>query len=307
MIRARRTATLAARYLATVLAAAGVLLSGCGSGGGGAAPSTGRLPVVAAENFYGDLVAQVGGDKVAVTSVLSNPDADPHLFEPGTQNALAVANARVVVRNGDGYDDWMTKLLDAAPSPGRRLVTVADVVPQPGPDPNPHLWYDTPALPQIVTTIGDTLAAADPANAGPYRAGVQRTIDGLAPLQAAVRRLRVAHFGAAVAYTERVPGLLLAAAGLQVLTPPGFARAVENGTDPTPADVAALQRLLTEHRVRVLLYNEQATSPLTVRLRQVAAGAGVPVVAVTETEPAGTGFTSWQLGQVDALDRALSQ
>ncbi len=307
MIRVRVTAT----FTIAMLASAGALLAGCGATSGHSgeqvATNGGRLPVVAAENFYGDLMAQVGGERVVATSILSNPDADPHLFEPGTQNALAVANARVVVRNGYGYDDWMTKLLDAAPSPGRRLVTVANVVPQPGPDPNPHLWYDTSALPQIVTTIGDALAAADPSNAGPYRAGVQRTIDGLAPLQAAVRRLRATHFGAAVAYTERVPGLLLAAAGLQVLTPPGFARAVENGTDPTPADVAALQRLLIEHRVRVLLYNEQATSPLTVRLRQVAAGAGVPVVAVTETEPAGTGFTSWQLGQVDALDRALSR
>lgn len=290
-----------------VLTAAGALLSGCGTGGGPAAPSGGRLPVVAAENFYGDLVAQVGGGHVAVTSVLSSPDADPHLFEPGTQNALAVASARVVVRNGDGYDDWTTQLLEAAPSPSRRLVTVADVVPQPGPDPNPHLWYDTPALPWVVGAIGDALAAADPPNAGAYRAGVRRTISGLAPLQAAIRRLRAAHAGAPVAYTERVPGLLLAAAGIDVLTPPGFARAIENGTDPTPNDVAALQSLLSEHRVRVLLYNEQASSPLTVQLRQVAAGAGVPVVAVTETEPAGTSFTAWQLRQVDALDRALSR
>jgi len=302
MVRARCTV----RSAVAVMVSAGALLSGCGSGGPAPA-SGGRLPVVAAENFYGDLATQVGGEHVAVTSVLSNPDADPHLFEPGTQNALAVANARVVVRNGDGYDDWTTKLLDAAPSRGRRLVTVADVVPQPGPDPNPHLWYDTLALPQVVRAFGAALAAADPANAGAYRDGTQSTLAGLAPLQAAVRRLRAAHFGAAVAYTERVPGLLLAAAGLDVLTPPGFARAIENGTDPTPADVASLQRLLSERTVRVLLYNEQASSPLTVRLRHVAASAGVPVVAVTETEPAGTGFTSWQLGQVDALDRALSR
>ncbi len=168
MIRVRVTA----RSTIAMLASAGGLLAGCGgtSGHSGEQVATngGRLPVVAAENFYGDLMAQVGGERVAATSILSNPDADPHLFEPGTQNALAVANARAVVRNGDGYDDWMTKLLDAAPSPRRRLVTVADVVPQPGPDPNPQLWYDTPALPQIVTTIGDTLAAAGrrPAAAG---------------------------------------------------------------------------------------------------------------------------------------------
>src|SRR5207302_11486601 len=133
---------------------------------------------------------------------------------------------------------------------------------------NPHLWYDAPALPRIVAAIGTALARADPSHAADYRAGVQRAVSGLQPLLAAVAALKARFAGTPVAYTERVPGLLLAAAGLRVLTPPGFARAVENGTDPSPADVAAMQRLLTRHEVKVLLYNEQATSPLTTRLQQ---------------------------------------
>lgn len=283
------------------------LLAACSACSGGSSPSAaaGAVQVVAAENFYGDLVAQVGGPHVEVTSILSNPDADPHLFEPTSRAGLAVARARVVVQNGVGYDDWMNRLLAAAPSSGRVTVTAASVLNVSGPDPNPHLWYDTPALPRLLDAIRNALSQADPAHTVDYQAGAQRTLAALQPLLQAVTRLGQQHGGTPVAYTERVPGLLLQAAGLRVLTPPSFARAVEDGTDPSPADVATMQRLLSTRQVRALLYNEQATSPLTDRLRQTAVAAGVPVVPVTETEPAGSTFVSWQLGQVDALGQAL--
>jgi zinc/manganese transport system substrate-binding protein len=293
--------------VATVLAVGvAVAVTGCG----GVAKTAGdpsRVRVVAAENFYGDLAGQIGGSQVAVTSILSNPNTDPHLFEPGTRTGLAVATADVVIVNGAGYDDWMSKLLAAAPSSHRRVVTVADVLGVRGADPNPHLWYDAPALPRVVAAIGAALTRADPAHAAEYRDGVRRTVSGLQPLLAAVTGLKARYAGAAVAYTERVPGLLLTAAGLRVLTPASFARAVEDGTDPSPADVAAMQRLLTGHQVKVLLYNEQATSPVTARLKQTARAAGVPVVPVTETEPAGTTFTNWQFSQVKALEQALGR
>jgi zinc/manganese transport system substrate-binding protein len=286
-----------------VVTASAVLLTGCGSSSGPAA--TGLLPVVAAENFYGDLAAHIGGPHVKVTSILSNPNADPHLFEPGSRTGLSVSTARVVIRNGAGYDDWMSKLLTAAPSSGRQVVTIAEVLHVTGSDPNPHLWYDVPALPRVITAIGDSLTAADPAHSADYRAGVSRTLAGLRPLQQAVSQLKEKDAGTPVAYTERVPGLLLAAAGLRVLTPPSFARAIEDGTDPTPADVLAMRQLLTSHRVRALLYNEQATSPLTAQLQQIARTAGVPIVPVTETEPAGASFAGWQLRQVQSLAAAL--
>lgn len=289
--------------LAFVLLAA---LSGCAGAGEGVEDAS-RVRVVAAENFYAQLARQIGGGRIEVTSILSNPNTDPHLFEPGTKTGLSVAAARVVIANGAGYDEWMTRLLAASPSPHRRVVTVADVLGVRGPDPNPHLWYDAPAMPRVVAAIGTALERADPGHAAAYRAGVRRTVGGLRPLLRAVAAVKVRFAGAPVAYTERVPGLLLAAAGLRVLTPASFARAVENGTDPSPTDVAAMQRLLTRHGVKALLYNEQASSALTARLRQTAHDAGVPVVPVTETEPAGTTFTGWQLSQVHALTKALGR
>lgn len=292
---------LAATALAALLTLSVV---GCSASSSGTGPT--RLRVVAAENFYGDLARQVGGANVSVTSVLSTPDADPHLFEPATRIGLALSRARVVIRNGAGYDDWMHTLLDATATSGRRVLTVADVLHVSGHDPNPHLWYDAPSMPRVVTAIGDTFAAADPTHAADYQAGVARTISSLQPLLAALADVRSRFTGVPVAYTERVSGLLLAAARLRVLTPPSFARAVENGTDPSPADVARMQRLLERREVKALLYNRQATSSITARLQETARRAGVPVIAVTETEPAGATFVSWQLAQLQALASALA-
>jgi zinc/manganese transport system substrate-binding protein len=298
----------------TTLAIIAVAATGCGASSAmpnaasAAGPrSGGTLSVIAAENFYGDLAAQVGGSHVTVVSILTNPDADPHLFEPGTRNALAISKANVVIRNGLGYDDWIDKLLAAAPSATRAVVDVSSIVTQSGADPNPHLWYDTPKVPDIVRAIGQALIAADPGNRSAYEAGVTQTVSALGPLEAAVSGLARDHAGAPVAYTERVPGLLLDAAKLTVMTPPSFAQAIENGSEPSPADVAQMEKLVTTHAIKVLLYNEQATSPLTVRLKQVAATAGVPVVAVTETIPGSQTFQSWQLAQVEALAAALSR
>ena len=128
----------------------------------------------------------------------------------------------------------------------------------------------------------------------------------LEPLRRAVAALEAAHRGEAVASTEPVPDYLLAAAGLHELAPPPFTRAIENGTEPTAGAFAAMLRLLRERRVRVLLYNRQAVSPITARVRSAARAAGVPVVGVTETLPPGQTFQSWQLGQVRALAAALA-
>jgi zinc/manganese transport system substrate-binding protein len=283
-----------------------VISAGCTSSSGGRS-SDGRITVIAAENFWGDLASQIGGDHADVTSLISKPDADPHLFEPSTANELAVAKASVVIVNGASYDPFMDRLLAAAPSSTRIVVRVSDVLHVTGSDPNPHLWYDTPALPSVVTAITTALSTADPANAASYRAGAARTIAALQPLEHAVKALATSDSGDPVAYTERVPGLLLAAARLRVLTPTGFARSIEDGTDPSASDVSAMRDLITGHKIDVLLYNEQATSPVTAQLQSLAHSVGIPVVPVTETMPLHNTFESWQLGQVRALSAALAR
>jgi zinc/manganese transport system substrate-binding protein len=162
----------------TVIVLAMLGLAGCGG-----TATHGGVAVVAAENVYGNIATQIGGRHVSVTSILTNPNADPHLFEPGTSNGLAVAGAKVVLQNGLGYDAFMTKLEDAAPSKGRILVTMADVLGVHGKDANPHLWYDVPRLDRMAGAIASALERADPRHASTYRAGLSRFLHSLGPLR----------------------------------------------------------------------------------------------------------------------------
>jgi zinc/manganese transport system substrate-binding protein len=286
-----------------VLAGLPVLLAGCGN----STSATGGLDVVAAENAYGNIASQIGGSHVSVTSILTNPHADPHLFEPGTSNGLAVAGAKVVIENGLGYDAFMTKLEDAAPNSGRSVVTMADLLGVHGKDANPHLWYDVSQLGHIAGAIAAALERADPRHASAYRAGLSRFDRSLGPLQREVATIRSSFHGSPVAYTEPVPGYLITAAGLRNLAPSSFTRPIEDGSEPSPSAVAAMDALVTHHGIRVLLYNSQAVSPITTRLRSAAAAAGIPVVPVTETLPADVTFQQWQLRQARALAAALGR
>jgi zinc/manganese transport system substrate-binding protein len=285
-----------------VLSLAVIGVAGCGGAGGGS-----TLDVVASTNVYGDITAQIGGAHVGVTSVLSDPNADPHLFEPGTQNGLAVAQAKVVIQNGAGYDDFMGRLESASPSSSRIVVTIADVLGVHGRHANPHLWYDVPRLPRIAGAIAAGLEEADPKHAAAYRAGLDRFVKSLRPLDAEVRRIRTRYAGRPIAYTEPVPGYLVAALGLRNLAPAPFTRAIQNGSEPSAEAVASMNALIGGHRVDVLLYNSQAVSPITARVRAAAQQAGIPVVGVTETLPPHLTFQQWQLAQVRSLERALAR
>jgi zinc/manganese transport system substrate-binding protein len=284
-----------------VIASTALLLSACGGS------SSGKLDVVAAENVYGNIAQQIGGPHVSVTSILTNPNADPHLFEPSTATGLAVAKAKVVLENGLGYDAFMTRLENASTSSSRNVVTMADVLGIHGKDANPHLWYDVPQLDKIAAAITAPLEQADPHHAAAYRAGLARFERSLAPLRQEVASIRSRFHGAPVAYTEPVPGYLVAAAGLRNLAPDSFTRAIEEGTEPSPSDVATMDELISQHRIRVLLYNSQAVSPITAQLRDAAQKAGIAVVPVTETLPAHLSFQQWQLSQARALAAALAR
>jgi zinc/manganese transport system substrate-binding protein len=277
-------------------------VAGCGSRGGGS-----TLDVVASTNVYGDITAQIGGAHVGVTSVLSDPNADPHLFEPGTQNGLAVAEAKVVIQNGAGYDDFMGRLESASPSSGRVVVTIADVLGVHGRDANPHLWYDVPRLPRIAGAIAAGLEEADPKHAAAYRDGLDRFVKSLRSLDEEVRRIRTRYAGRPIAYTEPVPGYLVAALGLRNLAPASFTRAIQNGSEPPAEAVASMNALIAGHRVDVLLYNSQAVSPITLRVRAAAQQAGIPVVGVTETLRPHLTFQQWQLDQARSLQRTLAR
>lgn len=265
-----------------------------------------QVPVVAAENFYGDLVTQIGGAAVRVTSVLSNPDQDPHLFEVSPSTARTVAAARVVVLNGAGYDSWMERLLGTARRTGsdRQVVVAADVLGRKAGD-NPHLWYDPAALPTMARAVAGALQTADPARAEEYRAGLDRFLRAFHSVEERVAAMRGRHAGVPVTATEPVFGLMAGALGLSMRNE-RFQLATMNGTEPRASDVAAMEADLRGKRVRALIYNSQSSSSTARRLLRLAASSSVPAVGVTETLPAGKTYQAWMLDQLDALDRALT-
>jgi zinc/manganese transport system substrate-binding protein len=294
---------IALSFLLGLLLVAGLTLALRGSN----SSSGGKLDVVAAENFYGNMVSQIGGSHVAVTSILSDPNADPHLFEPGTSNGLAVSKAKLVIQNGVDYDAFMQKLENASPDSKRIVVTMANVLGVSGADANPHLWYDVPKIDQIAQAIASGLERADPKHTSSYEAGLSHFETSLQPLKHEVATIRSKYGGDPVAYTEPVPGYLLEAAGLRSLTPEAFARAIEDGSDPTPQAVSQMLALFSQHQVKVLLYNDQTVSPITTQIKNAAQAAAIPIVGVSETLPPGTTFQQWQLGQAQALQQALAR
>jgi zinc/manganese transport system substrate-binding protein len=261
------------------------------------------LSVVAAENVYGGVARALAGPWASVASILNNPDQDPHLFEASPSVARALSAARIVVFNGLDYDPWMPKLLGASAAPGRQVIDVAALLHR-APGGNPHLWYDPAAMPALAQALSGALAAADPGHAGDYEARRAAFAGSLAPLNARIAALRGRYAGTPVAATEPVFGLMAAALGLTVRNE-AFARAMMNDTEPSPSEIAAFEGDLTQRRVRLLIYNSQASSPAAARLLRIARDAGVPVIGVTETEPEGVDYVPWMLGQLDALDKAL--
>ena len=191
------------------------------------------MRVVAAENFWGNITSQLGGHDVTVTSLITNPNADPHLFETDAADAATLAAAQVVIENGAGYDTWMSSLLGAdGGSP--HVVNAATVLHVTGSDPNPHLWYDIPRVPTVAAAIAAALEKAAPQDAATFKSNLATFDASLAPLLATLATIKAHFHNVPVAYTERVPGYALAAAGLDVKTPTGFARAIEDGVDPEP-------------------------------------------------------------------------
>ncbi len=265
--------------------------------------AAGPVAIVAAENFYGDIAQQIGGADVAVKSILSNPDQDPHLFEVSPSVGRAVAAARIVVYNGIDYDPWMEKLLGAARGSGRTTIAVAGLTGHKTGD-NPHVWYDQPTILAYAAALTEALAMTDPAHQAGYRQRLGEFQNSLGPIEAKIAAMKARLAGTPATATEPVFGYMFEALGMQVRNMP-FQMAVMNGTEPSASDIAAFENDLRTHAVKLLIYNSQASDPTAERMEKLARASHVAVVGATETEPAGKKYQAWILGELDAIDRAL--
>ena len=269
-----------------------------------AQPVAPTISIVAAENFYGDVAQQLAGSNATVTSILSNPDEDPHLFEASPSVARNLSAAAIAVYNGADYDPWMTKLLAASSSANRKVIVVANLIHKKAGD-NPHLWYDPATMPAYAKALAAALTERDPDNKSDYDRRLQTFLASLHPLDAKIAELRSKFAGSPVTATEPVFGYMATALGFKMRNE-RFQLAVMNNTEPRASDVAAFENDLRKHQVRLLFYNSQASDAAAQRMVRIAQQEKIPVVGVTETEPAGTTFQDWMTGELNAVSDALS-
>ena len=273
----------------------------------GAASAT-PLRVTAAESVWGDIAAQLGGSRVVVTNIVSNPAADPHDYEPTAIDARALAGADVAIVNGAGYDPWATKLLDANPVKHRLTVNTAHLANVKDGE-NPHLWYSPADISFVATAITAAFSQLDPTGRGTY---VKRSTDfrtrALAGYTAAITSIRTTYAGARIGASESIVVPLARALRLNLTTPSGLMRAVSEGGDPTVKDIATAERQIANHEISVWVENVQNATPDVQRLTAAARAQGIPVVSITESlSPRGATFQAWQTAQLAALKNALAR
>jgi zinc/manganese transport system substrate-binding protein len=299
-----RIAVLAGAAAALALAAAGCSSS---SGATDSANGTTVINAIGAENEYADVLSQIGGRYVHVSSILNNPNTDPHTFEASPQVAAEVSAAQLIVQNGVGYDTFMNKIESASPDPKRKVIIVQNLLGLPDDTPNPHLWYSPKTMPAAARAMAADLSALLPAHAVFFQANLKKFDASLTPWLDAIAAFKAKYPHTPVATTEPVADYMLQAAGTDNLTPFTFQADIMNGVDPSPEDIALENGFFTQHKVKVFCYNQQVVDSLTTSIRETALKAGVPVVGVYETMPTpGYDYQSWMLAEVNALTKAVA-
>jgi zinc/manganese transport system substrate-binding protein len=282
-------------------------LAGCG-GAGSTAAEGGKLNVVAAEDFWGSIAEQVGGDRVTVTDIITNPAADPHDYEPTAEDGRALAGAQVSIVNGIGYDEWASKLLDANTDGSRVEVSVGDVLGLKSGD-NPHQWYSPESVEAVTAAIVKAYEEADPGHDSYYEAQAKKfETQGLAKYHQLIAKIGSEFGGAKVGASESIFEPLAPALKLDLITPAGFMDGIAEGTEPSPSEKATADHQIVDRAIDLWVYNSQNATPDVKRLNEAAEAAGIPIATVTETlTPEGASFQAWMVKELEGIDAALQK
>jgi zinc/manganese transport system substrate-binding protein len=309
-IPTRRSRRAGGPALVGALAALALAVAGCSSGGNSAADtssSTALINAVGAESEYANVLSQIGGRYVRVSSILDNPNTDPHTFEASAQVAQEVSSADLIVQNGAGYDSWIGRIESASPDTKRKVIVVQNLLGLPDNTPNPHLWYKPTTMPAVARAMAADLSALQPAHKAYFQANLARFNSSLTPWLNAIAQFKAAHPGVTAATTEPVADYLLTAMGIHNLTPFAFQADIMNGAEPAPQDIALENGFFSKHMVKLFAYNQQVVSALTRSIRESAIKAGVPIVGVYETMPTpGYDYQTWMLAEVNAIEKAVT-
>lgn len=298
--------------LSGALALLAALLTGCGGSGADSGStsgsSSGKLNVVAAEDFWGSIAAQLGGEEVEVTSIVTNPAADPHDYEPTSEDAKTLAGAQISIVNGIGYDEWASKLLAASPASSRTELTVGDVLGLSEGD-NPHQWYSPSSVQKVIDAIVAAYKEALPGNDAYFdeRREAFET-EGLAEYDELISRIRSTYSGTPVGASESVFEPLAPSLGLELITPEGFLDGISEGTEPTPSEKATADEQIKDNLIELWVYDSQNATPDVKRLNEEAEAAAIPIATVTETmTPEGASFQDWMVHELKGIEAALAR
>ncbi len=263
-----------------------------------------RIHIIAAENFYGDIAQQIGGENIVVRSILSDPNVDPHEYESNVQDAVDIAKADIVIKNGLEYDTWMDKLLAASPNNQRIVITSGEIAPTKLPD-NPHVWYGLDNVRAVADSLAQTLAKKDPQHASLYQANAATFKNSLQPLQQKMDEIKSQYSGTSIGLTETIYLYQSQPMGLHVLTPFEFEKAIAEGNDPSVNDVRETNNQIANKQIKILIYNNQTVTPITTHVLDTTKKLSIPIVPVSETMPPNATYQSWMMGQLTALQQAL--
>jgi zinc/manganese transport system substrate-binding protein len=258
--------------------------------------------------WWGSILIQLGGDHVKATSIITNPDTDPHAYEPTPADGRVIAGSKLFVQNGIGYDTWAAKALSASPDPNRAVITVGELVgiPEGG---NPHRWYSPTDVNKVADAITADLKKLDPADAA-YFDTQRKNFDtvALAKYHAIIADIKAKYAGTPVGASESIFAPLSEALGLNLLTPASFLKAISEGTDPSAQDKTTIDDQISGKKIKVYVFNSQNATPDVAAQVTAAKAKGIPVAAVTETlSPATASFQDWQVAQLQQLEAALKQ
>jgi zinc/manganese transport system substrate-binding protein len=287
---------------------AAVLLAGCGGSSSSATSSSGKLNVVAAEDFWGSIAEQLGGEKVEVTNIITNPAADPHDYEPTSEDAKTLAGAQMSIVNGIGYDEWASKLLAASPESSRTELTVGDVLGLKDGD-NPHQWYSPISVHKVIDAIVADYKEALPGNDSYFDQQQEAfETEGLAEYNELISQIKSSYSGTPVGASESIFEPLAPSLGLKLITPKGFMDGIAEGTEPTPSEKASADEQIKDNLIKLWVYNSQNATPDVKRLNEAAEAAGIQIATVTETmTPEGASFQQWMARELKGIEAALAK
>ncbi|WP_248239509.1 metal ABC transporter substrate-binding protein [Microbacterium kunmingense] len=341
-MRATRLVPLFAVTAASALALAGCATAAGSSSSAGSADATGdAVQVVASTNVYGQIVEEIGGDAVAVTSIVSSAAQDPHSYEPSAQDTLAISNAELIVENGGGYDSFIDALIESSGSAAHVITAVEFSHDYPGAEAhsddhseegaadaaaeeehaheegehdhahiegfNEHVWYDPHTMAYVAEAVADELSELRPEEADTFAANLDAFTGEIEGVEDSLGAIAADQQGAHVFVTEPVPVYLAAAAGLENVTPEAFSEAVEEGQDVPPATLLESLDLLRADDVRVVITNTQTGGAETEQIVSEADSLSIPVIAFSETLPEGETYISWMQANITALSDALAE